>query len=110
VKGERFCYFHHPAKRASVLAAAAEGGRRASGKRRALLGLIDFGSPEGVRSYLEGLCRAATTGEIASSRARDCAAIAQVAVQIRQVADLEQIGARLSVLEENLGIASEGDE
>ena len=83
-----------------MLAAAAEGGRRASLKRRALLGLIDFGSPEGVRSYLEGLCRAATVGEIPSSKAKDCAAIAQVALAVRQGQELE---ARIDVLEERLG-------
>ena len=94
-----YCWTHNPATATERQAAARRGGLRTAQKRSALLGQIDFGSAEGVRSFLEGLTSAAITDTIPSSKARDVAAIAEVALRVRQGPELE---ARVEDVEDSL--------
>ncbi len=94
--GSGHCFVHSPTTAAQRRAASRKGGLRTAQKRSALVGQIDFESPEGIRSFLEGLTVAAITEAIPSGRARDVAAIAEVALRVRAGAEAE---ARLDAIE-----------
>ena len=103
LEGDGYCYTHSPATAKQRAATSRKGGLRTAQKRSALVGAIDFETPAGVRSFLEGLTVAAITGALASGTARDVAGIAESALRVRAGAEvqvtLDLLAARLDALE-----------
>jgi hypothetical protein len=110
LQGEGLCFAHSERLAEKRHQAQAAGGRAISERRKLLCGQIDFSTAATIQGFLESLVRAGVQNIMSTGKAKDLASIAQVAVQVRQVSDLELIGQRLSALEENLGLSSEGDE
>ena len=94
-----FCFAHSPTLAEKRRAAQAAGGRAISERRRLLVGIVSFDTPEAVRQFFEGLARAVLRGEVPPQKALAASAIGEAGLRVKAGIEL---GERLDSLESRI--------
>ena len=99
MQGEGLCFAHSERLAEKRRAAQSAGGRAISERRRLLVGIVSFDTPEAVRVFFEGLARAVLRGEIPPAKALAASQIGEAALRVKAGIEL---GERLDSLEERI--------
>jgi hypothetical protein len=96
---DHYCFAHSPTLAEKRKAAQQAGGRAISERRRLLVGIVSFDTPEGVRQFFEGLARAVLRGEVPAAKALAASQIGEAALRVKAGIEL---GERLDSLESRI--------
>ena len=99
LQGEGLCFAHSVKLADKRRAAQVAGGKAISERRRVLVGIVNFETPETVRAFCEGLARTVLKDDVKPAKALAVCQIAEAALRMRRTEEDEELLRRVERLE-----------